>query len=90
VRRAALLITVALAGSCTDIFKLPIASAPSDMAEAVVSQQPDLFFIPGPVLLDGGIPIRGSDSGGLLPSSATRATSPSPAARSPAVTPTNN
>jgi hypothetical protein len=67
VTRAVLLLALALAG-CTDFFMLP--GAPNDLAMGgVILHQPDLFFIPGPVLSDGGVPIRGSDSGGLLPSS---------------------
>lgn len=65
--RAVPLLVVALAAGCTDIFMLPVV--PRDMAMGVLGHQPDLFFIPGPVLSDGGVPIRGSDSGGFLPSS---------------------
>jgi hypothetical protein len=53
------------AGGCSDIFALGGNGA--DMSAGGVLSMPDLFFIPGPVLTDGGF--GGRDGGALLPSS---------------------
>lgn len=73
-RRAPLLALLAtcLGAGCTDVFSLATtAQAPNDLATGGVhAPPPDLFFIPGPVLTDGGIAVGGGHDGGmLLPSS---------------------